>query len=161
VVEIRAARAADEDELRRIYLATWSWLSSPLPVPPSHTTFFAPDRPPEQFLVAELDGRVAGFVRVAPSTPFESTRHVLMVRGISVDPAFQGRGVGRALVEGAIAEASRRGGRRLTLRVFEANERARRLYEAAGFLVEGVQRGEFFLNGQYVDDILMAYDLTT
>ena len=39
------------------------------------------------------------------------------------------------------------------------NDAALRLYESAGFVVEGVQRGEFFLDGEYVDDVLMALDL--
>jgi RimJ/RimL family protein N-acetyltransferase len=84
---------------------------------------------------------------------------VRQIRGITVDPALRGRGVGRALIDAAIDEARRRGARRLTLRVFAPNEVARRLYESAGFEVEGVQREEFFLNDQYVDDILMAITL--
>jgi RimJ/RimL family protein N-acetyltransferase len=44
--------------------------------------------------------------------------------------------------------------------VLETNTRARRLYEAAGFEVEGVLRDEFLLAGRYVDDLLMARDLT-
>ena len=40
------------------------------------------------------------------------------------------------------------------------NEAALRLYERCGFVVEGVLRGEFFLDGVYVDDLLMALDLS-
>jgi RimJ/RimL family protein N-acetyltransferase len=40
--------------------------------------------------------------------------------------------------------------------VFSPNEPARRLYESAGFVVEGVLPEEFLLDGRYVDDILMA-----
>ncbi len=40
------------------------------------------------------------------------------------------------------------------------NDAARALYESAGFVVEGIQRDEFFLDGRYVDDVLMALDLT-
>ena len=36
------------------------------------------------------------------------------------------------------------------------NPGARRLYERAGFVVEGVLRGEFVLDGVPVDDVLMA-----
>jgi RimJ/RimL family protein N-acetyltransferase len=46
------------------------------------------------------------------------------------------------------------------LRVLETNSRARLLYEAGGFEVEGVLHGEFMLAGRYVDDLLMARDLT-
>jgi len=32
----------------------------------------------------------------------------------------------------------------------------RRLYESCGFVVEGVLRGEFHVDGRDVDDVLMA-----
>jgi ribosomal protein S18 acetylase RimI-like enzyme len=82
-----------------------------------------------------------------------------MVAGIAVSPERRRGGVGRALVDAAAAEAQARGARRLTLRVLGPNEGARRLYESAGFVVEGVQREEFLLDGAYVDDVLMALDL--
>jgi ribosomal protein S18 acetylase RimI-like enzyme len=82
-----------------------------------------------------------------------------MVTGLSVAEEFRRRGVGRALLDAAIREATARGARRLTLRVLAPNEPARRLYESAGFVVEGVQRELFLLEGAYVDDILMTLDL--
>ena len=85
---------------------------------------------------------------------------MLTVNGLAVDPSRRRVGVGRALIDAAAAEASARGARRLTLRVLGPNDAARRLYESAGFVVEGVQRGEFFLEGEYVDDVLMALDLS-
>jgi ribosomal protein S18 acetylase RimI-like enzyme len=84
---------------------------------------------------------------------------VLTVNGIAVDPGHRRAGVGRALIDAAAAEARARGARRLTLRVLGPNDGARRLYESAGFVVEGVQRDEFLLEGEYVDDVLMALDL--
>ncbi len=110
-------------------------------------------------IVAVDDGRVIGYVRLHEASALASTRHVLRVNGIAVDPARQRRGTGRALIEAAVLEARRRGARRLTLRVLGANEAARRLYEACGFEVEGILRGEFFLNGAYVDDVFMAREL--
>jgi RimJ/RimL family protein N-acetyltransferase len=54
-----------------------------------------------------------------------------------------------------------RGGRRITLRVFGPNERAQRLYRRLGFELEGVLRQEFRVgDDEYVDDLLMALDLT-
>lgn len=50
--------------------------------------------------------------------------------------------------------------RKLALRVLGRGDRARLLYESCGFQVEGVLRGEFHLGGRYVDDVLMARDLT-
>ena len=58
-------------------------------------------------------------------------------------------GAGRALVEAAVADARRRGARKLTLRVFAANAGARRLYEAAGFEVE-VRESDLYIGVQDV-----------
>ena len=84
-----------------------------------------------------------------------------MISGIAVATPYRGRGLGRRLVDAAAAAARARGARRLTLRVLADNEGARALYESAGFVIEGVQRDEFFLDGRYVDDVLMALDLTS
>ncbi|MYV52865.1 GNAT family protein, partial [Streptomyces sp. SID3212] len=59
----------------------------------------------------------------------------------------------------AALHARNQGARRLTLRVLGHNTPARRLYEAEGFAVEGVLPGEFLLDGEYVDDVLMGRSL--
>jgi len=106
--------------------------------------------------VADIDGEVAGYVTLKPATELQASDHVLHITGLAVASAAQRRGVGRALLDAAIEEARRRGARRLTLRVLGGNVAARRLYERSGFVVEGVLRGEFHLDGQDVDDVLMA-----
>jgi len=110
-------------------------------------------------LVAELDGIVAGWVKVQPASPLTSHAHVREIGGLAVDPAQQGAGVGRRLVEEAVRECSRLGARKVTLRVLGHNVGARRLYERCAFVPEGVLRGEFLLEGRYVDDVLMASHL--
>ena len=155
-VTVRAARESDEEPLKRIDRATWTTLSSPAPLPPAEKRFFDPPERVHSVLVAEADGAIAGYVRLEPATPLESSRAVLTVNGLAVDPAHQGNGVGRALVAAAIEEARRRGARKITLRVLSHNARARELYERSGFSVEGTLRGEFRLDGRDVDDVLMA-----
>jgi len=140
----------------RIDRATWSTLTSPSPPPADGAPFFGTRTMPADVLVAEFAGTVAGYIAIRPPTELEASRHVRHVNGLAVDPALQGRGVGRALLEAAAAEAARRGARRLTLRVLAPNTRARRLYESCGFVVEGVLRGEFHVDGRDVDDVLMA-----
>lgn len=159
-LEVRLAEPADEAALAALDLANWSWLSSPAPPPGPDRTFFDERTRPEDVLVALDDGSLAGYVKLGRATPVPASNHVLMVTGLVVDEEFRGRGVGRALLGLAIREAEARGARRLTLRVLGPNEAARRLYESAGFVVEGVQRELFFLEGAYVDDVLMALDLS-
>lgn len=45
---------------------------------------------------------------------------------------------------------------RIMLRVYAYNERARRVYEKAGYLLEGTQRDAAFKDGAYVDVHIMA-----
>ena len=97
-----------------------------------------------------------GYVQVCAAGPLEAQRHVQEVAGLGVDPASQGQGVAGALLVAAVAEARHRGALRLTLRVLGHNAPARRAYERAGFEVEGVLRGAYLLDGEAVDDVLMA-----
>lgn len=57
--------------------------------------------------------------------------------GMWVDPAWRGRGVGRALVDEVIAWARTRGTRRLWLEVAITNLAAIRLYQRCGFVATG------------------------
>ena len=161
MVTIRPARAEDDATLLAIDFATWNTTVSPTPVPTpaDRTSFFTESRLPERYLVAELDG-VVGYVELHQNIPIPSHTHVREIGGLAVDPRAQGRGVGRDLVEAAVAAATRQDATKVTLRVLGHNPGARRLYERCGFVVEGVLKGEFLLDGQLVDDILMARYLT-
>ena len=160
-VTIRAATPGDEAALAALDQATWSSMASPAPPPAPGTPFFDGRADPADVLVADAGGALAGYVHVGPPTPVASNAHVLMIRGLAVDPARRGRGIGRRLVDAAVESAARRGAHRLTLRVLGPNAPARALYEAAGFVVEGVLREEFLLDGRYVDDVFMARTLTS
>jgi len=143
----------------RIDRSTWTTTSSPSPPPAQGAPFFGTRTRPHDVLVATVDGTIAGYISIRPPTELPASSHVQHVTGLAVDPELQGRGLGEALLEAAAAEAVRRGARRLTLRVLAPNAPARRLYERCGFVVEGVLRGEFRLDGEDVDDVLMARTL--
>jgi ribosomal protein S18 acetylase RimI-like enzyme len=160
VVVVRSARADDGPTLQRIDLATFDEDVSPAPRPQPGADFFGGRVKPEDVLVAEVDGAVAGYLAVGPHYRLASSAHVVQIRGLAVTPECQGEGVGRRLVSEAVEVAKEHGARRLTLHVLASNETARRLYDSCGFVVEGVQREQFHLRGRYVDDILLALDLT-
>jgi ribosomal protein S18 acetylase RimI-like enzyme len=159
-IAIRPATSGDEDELRALDRRAWSPMMSPAPPPPSDRPFFAEGLDPGDVLVAWVGHALAGYVQLGRPTPLEANRHVVEIRGFVVDPGIRRRGIGRALVEAAAWEATARGARRLTLRVLAPNSEARALYASCGFEEEGVRREEFLLEGRYVDDILMARDLS-
>jgi GNAT superfamily N-acetyltransferase len=81
--------------------------------------------------------------------------------GMLVAAPQRRRGIGRALLEEAIAWARANGKTALTLRVFPDNDAARTLYFAAGFVDEIVQRAAIpRRNGAPLDAILMRRALT-
>lgn len=82
--------------------------------------------------VAEADGRVAGYILYGP-VPL--TEGVYDIYWIATDPAVQGQGLGRRLMEQAEAEARRAGGRMICLETSSQGgyERTRRFYDQAGY----------------------------
>ncbi len=74
--------------------------------------------PTAETMVYETDGRVVGFLALIGNE----------VGAVFVDPHYQGRGIGRALMDGA-----RDSRPYLELDVFEANSAGRRFYDAYGF----------------------------
>ncbi|MFC6836702.1 ribosomal protein S18-alanine N-acetyltransferase [Halomarina ordinaria] len=83
------------------------------------------------FLVAEVGGRVAGYV-VADVTP-NFGHDVGHVKDIAVHPEFQGRGIGTTLLERALATLAAVGAGSVKLEVRASNEEAIRLYRRHGF----------------------------
>ena len=157
---IRRAEASDEQALTDLDRAAWNSLSSPAPPPGPTWRFFDEKTRPADVLVDVADDGIAGYVRLGRAHEIGASDHVCTINGLAVAIHHRRHGVGRRLLDAAVEEARARGARRLTLRVLGPNDAARRLYEDAGFVVEGVQRGEFFLDGRYVDDVLMALELT-
>jgi ribosomal protein S18 acetylase RimI-like enzyme len=157
-LELRIARPEDGRALALIDHATWGEDNAVVPRRAADEPFFSDRHQPTDVLVAVL-GVPVGWVTVRPASPLASNAHVQQIQGLGVDPGWRGRGIGRALVEAACDHARARGARRITLRVLGTNPAARRIYEAAGFRVEGVLPGEFHLAGRDVDDILMGKSL--
>lgn len=159
-MHIRTALPEDDDALARLDRATWSTLHAVQPRPqPPYEPFFNDRFGPRDHLVAEVEERIVGYVKLGYPTPLLVNAHVRQIQGFVVAEELRGRGVGRRLMRAAMDEARRQGAVRITLRVLGHNTPARKLYEAEGFVIEGVLPGEFLLDGAYVDDILMGRPL--
>ncbi|MEV6169726.1 GNAT family N-acetyltransferase [Streptomyces sp. NPDC051954] len=157
---IRHATLDDEEPLGRLDRVTWSTVHSVQPRPqPPYEPFYNERFGPRDHLVAELDGAVVGYIRLGFPTPLACNTHVRQIQGLAVAEEARGAGVARALLRAVQDEARRQGARRITLRVLGHNTAARKLYESEGFAVEGVLPEEFFLAGEYVDDVFMGRSL--
>jgi RimJ/RimL family protein N-acetyltransferase len=90
--------------------------------------------------------------------PHPASRHVADL-GLMVAAEARRRGIGRALLERAVAWARESDVRKLELHVFPWNDAAIALYQGFGFRREGLRKGHYRRGGEYVDAILMAYDV--
>lgn len=113
--------------------------------------------PDAAVFVAEDDGLVLARLSVARD-PHPASAHVADL-GLMVAGPARRRGIGRLLLAEAVAWARRAGVRKLELHVFPWNEPALRLYESFGFEREGYRRRHYERDGEYVDAILMAYEV--
>lgn len=84
-------------------------------------------------LVAEDDGRMVGMVGLLYTASTALGGRVALLEDMVVAPEARNAGVGRALLEAAIARASSAGCRRITLLTDGGNADAQRFYERAGF----------------------------
>ena len=87
-------------------------------------------------ILAELDGKLIGSAGVFAVRKAEKTRHRAGF-GISVDKAYWGLGVGRALTEACIECAKTAGYLQMELEAVAENASALKLYESVGFVEYG------------------------
>ncbi len=76
--------------------------------------------------------------------------------GISILQKYHHQGIGRQMMLFLIEQAKRMNKRTIDLEVRADNHAAIALYKQVGFVVEGVKKEGFFVDGRYVDELLMA-----
>jgi ribosomal protein S18 acetylase RimI-like enzyme len=111
-------------------------VESPDALPLEHFRFLL-DSDEREVLVAEQDGRIAGYasleVRETPDVPIVRPRRLVFVHEIGVSSAERGQGVGRMLMEAAERWAREQGATAIELHVYEFNASAIAFYEHLGF----------------------------
>ncbi|MGE5689246.1 MAG: N-acetyltransferase family protein [Pseudomonadota bacterium] len=108
--------------------------------------------------VAEADdGRVVGRLSLSRDQ-HPASAHVADL-GLMVARTHRRQGIGRALMEQAVAWARESGVRKLELHVFPHNEAAIALYESMGFEREGYRKAHYRREDGYQDAILMAREV--
>ena len=95
----------------------------------------------DRVFVAEVAGEVVGLAHLQVTPAIERDRPAGKLGALVVDEAQRGRGIGRALVEAAAAEARLRGCELLFLTTSERREDAHTFYESVGLEQTGRRYG--------------------
>ena len=152
-VTIRPATPLDLDAMVRIRhdagVAAWphilpAEIFEAIPFPSRWTAAITSGEPRTSVLVAELDGRVVGFAITRPSGDEDALQHTGELDGFYTEPSGWGAGVGRALLAAATRTLGDAGFSDATLWTAALNHRPRRIYETAGWRLDGGERRRSF-----------------
>lgn len=129
-LEIRPADHVD-DELVSAFATLIPQLSSSSPPPSAEELRAIVDSPDSVLYIARLDGRIVGSLTLAfYRIP---TGLKAWIEDVVVDDTARGQGVGEALNRAAIAEATHRRAKNISLTSRAKREAANRLYQRLGF----------------------------
>lgn len=158
-ITIRMARPSDAEAFCEIVTgptAVWGTLQLPHQTPEAWRKRLEGNDPTWDYvLVAEVDGQVVGTAGLHRNRRPRNLHEAGL--GMTVHDAYQGRGIGKALMLALVEVADKWLNLvRIDLEVWPDNERAVKLYESFGFVVEGRKRMNAFRDGQYVDSLVMG-----
>ena len=107
------------------------------------------------YLAAELDGTVVGYAYAGPYRPRPAYRFSVE-DSIYIDPSAQRRGIGRALLERLIADATGLGFRQMIAVIGDSSQTPSiELHRALGFRLIGAIENVGFKFDRWLDTVLM------
>ncbi len=162
MIPIRPARAGDLAEIRDIYAdavihGTASYELEPPDLAEMTKRFEILNAAGYPYIVASgEDDSVLGYAYAGPFRPRPAYRY-MVEDSIYIAPAAKGRGIGRALLDRLIAEATALEFRQMVAVIGDGahNSASIRLHEAAGFAYAGTIRGSGFKHGRWLDTVFM------
>ena len=165
MVTIRDAAPADIPAIHAIYAhhvlhGLASFEETPPPVEEIGARFEAVVSAGKPYIVAEIDGRVAGYGYASAYRTRSAYRYTLE-NSIYVADGMRGKGVGSALLT-ALVERCRRGPWRQMLAIIgdSGNAASIGVHRKAGFRQVGVLERVGYKHGRWVDSVLMQLELS-
>lgn len=111
------------------------------------------------YLVAEVEGRVAGYAYAGAYRP-RPAYGATVEDSIYVSPDAKGMGIGRKLLDALIEDATAKGFRQMVAVIGDsANAASVAVHRAAGFELVGTLKSIGWKHGQWLDTVLMQRPL--
>lgn len=161
---VRPCTRDDLPEVREIYAlevreGTASFELEPPSLAEMTARFAAIEAAGLPYLVAELEGRIAGYAYASPYRPRPAYRHTVE-DSVYVARFARRQGVGRALLDAVIAGATARGKRQMVAIIGDsAHVASIDLHARAGFRLVGTLENVGWKFGRWLDTVIMQRDL--
>ncbi|RQG98550.1 GNAT family N-acetyltransferase [Natrarchaeobius oligotrophus] len=107
------------------------------------------------FFVATVDGSVIGWTHL--DLPHVEKLQDTAQLTVGVRPDYRGRGIGGTLLTRGLEWAEANGYRKVYNSVPAINDVALSFLEAHGWNTEGIRKNHYTIDGDHVDEVLMAY----
>ncbi|MET8353260.1 N-acetyltransferase family protein [Micromonospora sp. NPDC005206] len=154
-ITVRPLRDADADRVLAIYQAGLDAGNASFETTaPTWAAFNAAKLPEHRFVATDGNDTVIGWIAVAPISG-RTVYAGVVEHSVYVDPAAQGRGVARLLLDTLIASTEAAGIWTIQSGVFPENAASLTLHERAGFRVIGVRERVGRHHGRWRDVVLL------
>lgn len=154
-ITVRPMREDDAERVLAIYQAGLDGGDASFETTaPNWATFDAAKLAEHRFVAVDADGIVLGWIAVSPT----STRAVyagVVEHSVYVDPAAQGRGVARLLLDALIASTEAAGIWTIQSGIFPENVASLALHDKAGFRIIGTRERVGRHHGRWRDVVLL------
>ncbi|AFO56495.1 MULTISPECIES: GNAT family N-acetyltransferase [unclassified Natrinema] len=110
-----------------------------------------------RFFVATVDGDVVGWTHL-DLQQVDPVREVAQ-QTVGVREAYRGHGIGSTLLQRGIEWAEANGYRKVYNSIPVVNETALEFLTVHGWDTEAIRRDHYTIDGEYVDEVMMAYEL--
>ncbi|MFF0369888.1 GNAT family N-acetyltransferase [Micromonospora sp. NPDC005087] len=154
-ISVRPLRDADADRVLVIYQSGLDAGNASFETTaPTWAAFNAAKLPEHRFVATDGNDTVIGWIAVAPISG-RTVYAGVVEHSVYVDPAAQGRGVARLLLDTLIASTEAAGIWTIQSGVFPENAASLTLHERAGFRVIGVRERVGRHHGRWRDVVLL------
>ncbi|HEY0222132.1 GNAT family N-acetyltransferase [Lactovum miscens] len=155
---IRQMEPRDFVEVAKIENIGWTSISTPVNIQSSPERYIENLQAGVRYLLAveEKSDEIFGVLVLHDRHKIEAGKHVLTFSPLVIESA-RGQGLGTYLVEFVKNYAASEGYSKITIEVLSTDIPAIHLYEKCGFVKEGKQKNEFFIDGKWVDNLWYAY----
>jgi L-amino acid N-acyltransferase len=159
---VRAAETKDLPAILRIYNdairdGTATWDEDPWTME-QREVWFASHDATSPIIVAECEGEICGFAYLSPMSAKSGWRFT-REDTIYIDPAFQGRRIGRLLLTALLDRARELGLRLIVASITWDNAASIALHRSLGFETMGTLHNAGFKFGKWLDTTYLQLDL--